>query len=106
MTTNEIEYYNHVMVWYGKRTDQSVRSPLARPNHNISEDDVMATQSYHMQRRHFQFIADVLWDLRHETAIDQPTLKMVAQEFARQLTRTNARFNADRFINATNGERK
>ena len=66
----------------------------------------MAAQSYHMQRRHFQFIADVLWDLRHEPAIDQATLHMIVREFARQLRRTNSRFDADRFINATNGERK
>jgi hypothetical protein len=66
----------------------------------------MANQSYHMQRRHFKFIADVLSDLRHEPAIDQPTLQMIAQEFARQLKRTNSRFDPDRFISATNGERK
>jgi hypothetical protein len=58
-----------------------------------------------MQRRHFKFIADVLWDLRHEPAIDQPTLQMVAREFARQLKRTNTRFDAERFIDATNGGR-
>jgi len=59
-----------------------------------------------MQRRHFQFIADVLWDLRHEPAIDPATLRMVAREFARQLKRTNGRFSAERFIAATNGERR
>jgi len=66
----------------------------------------MATSVYHMQRRHFKFIADVLWDLRHEPAIDQSTLKMIVNEFARQLKRTNNRFDAERFIDATNGTRK
>jgi len=59
-----------------------------------------------MQKRHFQFIADTLWDLRHEPAVDQPTLKMIVDEFARQLKRTNSRFDADRFVRAATEQRK
>jgi hypothetical protein len=53
-----------------------------------------------MQRRHFEFIASVLRDLEHEPAIDQSTLQAIVREFSRQLKRTNAGFDADRFIRA------
>jgi hypothetical protein len=54
-----------------------------------------------MQRRHFEVIAETIKGLRHEPAADQPTVEMVAREFARALARTNPRFDADRFVEAT-----
>jgi hypothetical protein len=60
----------------------------------------MATKSLSLQRRHFEFIAAVIKDLRNEPYCCQRTLDAVAREFMRQLPRTNARFNADRFERA------
>jgi hypothetical protein len=60
----------------------------------------MATSILSMQRRHFQLIADVLWDLRHEPAVEQATLLMVIREFQRQLKRTNPKFDGERFYSA------
>lgn len=54
-----------------------------------------------MQRRHFEMIAETIKDLRREPAADQPTIEMVAREFARALARTNPRFDTERFVEAT-----
>lgn len=44
------------------------------------------------QRRHFQFIADILKDLNADEA--------TREYFAEQLKRTNGNFQADKFIKA------
>ena len=59
-----------------------------------------ATKTLSLQRRHFEFIAEVLKDLR-KTDCCQRTLDAIVAEFMRQLPRTNSRFNADRFERAT-----
>ena len=60
-----------------------------------------ANRTISLQRRHFEFIAEVLKDLRNEPYCCQKTLDAVVREFIRQLPRTNSRFNADRFERAT-----
>jgi hypothetical protein len=60
----------------------------------------VATPRLSLQRRHFEFIAAVIKDLRNEPYCCQRTLDAVAREFMRQLPRTNARFNAERFEKA------
>jgi hypothetical protein len=37
------------------------------------------------RKRHWEFIADVLWALKHEPGIDQPTLERIAWTFALRL---------------------
>jgi hypothetical protein len=54
-----------------------------------------------MQRRHFELIAATIREMRTEPAPDKATLDMVASEFARALKATNGRFDAERFIAAT-----
>ena len=54
-----------------------------------------------MSRKDFELIAQTIKSLRYEPACESNTLDMIAREFARNLITTNSRFNADRFIRAT-----
>ena len=82
-----------------KRTGQGDATTLTRPNHNIREGDVMATQAYHntsrMQRRHFELIAEIIRKELHGEYREK-----AAYAFAYILPTTNGRFNPQRFLRA------
>jgi hypothetical protein len=66
-----------------------------RSNHNIRKGDVMATKSYHMERRHFELIAEII---RKE--LDGEYREKAAYAFAYILPTTNQNFDSQRFLEA------
>jgi len=68
---------------------------MAGSNHNISKGDVMANRSYHLERRHFELIAEIIRKELHGHCREK-----TAYAFAYILPTTNGRFDPQRFLKA------
>jgi hypothetical protein len=72
-----------------------VRSHSTGSDHNIRKGDVMAAKSYHMERRHFELIAEII---RKE--LDGEYREKAAYAFAYILPMTNGNFDSQKFLKA------